>query len=160
MLGSPKASAETQARALAAMSRDVRALGASIDQLALLSLAIRAPAPLLIHRVDLVQVIPNAGVAGRSSVFVLADPERLNQIVTVLASASAFDQPPSTDLRVRVIGSSAEISVSSAHGPGALSVAVARVLAVGLGGVVEVAEREGKTILTVRLPLAPRSSEF
>lgn len=158
---------ETRLRALAAITGDVRAMGALIDQLSALTLALSGPAKLALGPIDMVPFLESvwASVAENGSVppfradevslVAIADPVGLRQIAELFASAS-FDTVPvgSRALCLARRGQAAEFTVETAGTPGVLSVTLARTLTEAQGGVFEESLEGGTTSLRVLLPLA------
>ncbi len=163
VLGSGQIDRETQAQALAAMARDVRAQGALLEQLSELAallagdveprLETLAPGPLLQAACD-----AEPGVRlelGPEATSVRGDAERLRRVFAVLVS-SAVKRPAGAPLDVRLASGPDGVTVV-AEGPGLprpLSVALVQALVEVQGGSFEAARSGDGTRLVVRLPLA------
>lgn len=161
VLGSGRADRDTQAQALAAMARDVRAQGALLEQLSDLAAALAGDVELRLETIAPAPLLETACAAdgtvkldlGSSDATVRADAERLRRLLVALVS-TAVKRPAGATLAVRLDASEADVSVT-AEGPGAprlLSVALVRALAELMSGSLDVASTNAASTLVVRLP--------
>lgn len=168
VLKSERADGETRLRALSSMASDVRVMGALIDQVSALAGMLSGPAKISLIPIDLVPFVRSACAAvaengpespfreGEDSLIAVADPERLRQIVDLLASNVLNAAPgDSRALGVSRREQTAELRVETTGTPRTLSVSLARALAEVQGGALEESREDGTTVLRVLLPLAP-----
>ena len=166
VLGSGKASAETQARAIAAMSGDVRVLGGFIEQLALLG-AVGAKAAPVLSPIDVVPLLASTrstAVADGDLILtaeshepelrVLAELDSMQQIFLLLGSRALTASGGERSVSLRQTGRFAEISLESAAKVRALGSALLGALTQTQHGEWERAVIASRDVVRMRFPLA------
>ena len=166
VLGSGKASAETQARAIAAMSGDVRVLGGFIEQLALLGAVGAKSAPAL-SPLDVVPLLASTrstaaadsdlvltAEAHESELRVMADLDSMQQIFLLLGSRALTASGGERTVSLRQTGRFAELSLESAAKVRSLGSALLGALTQTQHGEWERAVIESRDVVRMRFPLA------
>jgi signal transduction histidine kinase len=167
VLKSERADGDTRTRALNAMSGDVRAMGLLLDQVSTLAETLSGGTHVSLQHIDLVPFVKSACFslteggrelacrATEASLFAVADPVRLRQIIELFVSGDGEKRGGvATGVSVGRRGERAELTIETGT-PGILILALARALAEAQGGVLEESLEDGRTTLHVFLPLAP-----
>jgi signal transduction histidine kinase len=167
VFGSEKASAAAKAQALTSMGGDVSALRELTDQLSVLASLLEVTVMAPLQSLDVVPLLGAAAASsrghatevrletGESSLRILADPLRLQQLVSLLASSAFTGGPGPCGLRLERRGTRAEIAVETKHPARAMSLAMVQALTRIQEGTVEQDPYEGNSRLRILFPLAP-----